>query len=735
MSTLISRREFLKGSLAATGLTIAVSVTPFGYRLLNASEGKDAAISSFKPNAWFEITPDDIVTITVGNSEMGQGVHTALPMIVADELEADWKRVNVQQGPARKEYINSILHLQLTVASASVRGFYEPLRKAGAAGRSMLTKAAALTWNVPENECVAFNGTVKHKKSGRSLTYGQLCLKAAKLPVPENPLLKKESQFRYIGKAMSRVDIPEKVSGKAVYGLDTVVPDMHYAVLARPPAYGAKPISFDQKAAGQVKGVLNVVPTPRGIAVCARSLDDALKGRSALNVKWDKGTHPQMDNASIEKTFMEDLDKPGSTVISKGDIKKGLGAAKKKITATYFLPYVAHATMEPMNCTAYVQKDRCDVWAPTQGQTVIQFVGSQITGLPPDKIHVHTTYLGCGLGRRAAPDFVVDAVIVSKAVGKPVKVFWTREEDFKHDAFRAATCHRIEAGTDSQGRLTGWSHKVVCPSILKDIDPKAIQNGIDFMSLWGVADFPGSPHDNRMMYETSNYYLEFLMSQLPIPVAPWRSVQNAPNAFVIESFVDELAEKAGKDPLEFRLQHLKNSKRSQRVLKLAAEKAGWGKPVPKGQGRGIAQHACFGTYVAQVADVSVDENDGTYKVNKVVVAVDCGPVVNPGPLRAQIEGSVNMALSTVLKEEVRFSNGGVETANFEDYDIIRMSEVPEIEVHIVKSKDKMGGIGEPGVPPLAPAVANAIYNATGARIRRLPITPESVLEAIQKKKA
>jgi len=726
MNKPISRRSFLK----ITGLTIAVSATPFGYDVINASAQKEG---SFKPNVWFEIMPNNRISMTMGPSEMGQGTHTALGMVIADELEADWKQVRIVQGPASDAFKNPAMGDQITVASASVRGFYEPLRKAGAAGRAMLVTAAAQTWKVPEGECTALNGTVKHKKSNRSLTYGQLCLNAAKLQIPKEPRLKNESEFKYIGKPMPRVDIPEKVAGKSIYGLDVKVPEMLYGVIARPSAYGAKPVSFDQKAAEGVKGVRNVVPTPMGIIVCAETLDAAWKGRNALNVQWDKGTHPQMDNNFIEKTFMEDLDKPGSAAAKVGDAQKALGEAQKKVEATYFVPFVAHTTMEPMNCTAHVQKDRCDVWVPTQAQLVSRMLAAQFAELPPEKVQIHTTLLGCGLGRRAAPDFVIEAVVASKIAGKPVKLVWTREEDIKSDFFRAATCQRIQAGLDSQGRLTGWSHKAIAGSIMKDIDPKGIVNGVDIMSLWGLLDFPGAPTNNRIMYEIPNFYVEFLLSNLPIPVCPWRSVQNGPNAFVIECFVDEVAHAAGKDPLEFRLQHLKNNMRPRRVLEMVAEKAGWGKPLMKGQGRGIAQHCCFGSYVAQVAEVSVNQGNGAVKVNRIVAAVDCGPFVNPDTIKAQIEGGIIEALSTTLKEEVMFSNGGVKSENFDDYKIIRMSEIPEIEVHIVKSTEPIGGIGEPGVPPLAPAVANAVFNATGARIRRIPLTPQRVLAAIQKK--
>jgi isoquinoline 1-oxidoreductase beta subunit len=626
------------------------------------------------------------------------------------------------------------MHVQVTVASASVRAFYEPLRKAGAAGRAMLVTAAAQTWKVPEEECTAFNGAVKHKKSNRSLTYGQLCLKAASLEIPKEIRLKNESEFRYMGKPMARVDIPEKVSGKAIFGLDIKVPDMLYGAIARPPAYGAKPASFDQKAAEAVKGVRKIVPSPNGIIVCAESLDAAWKGRDALKVQWDKGSHPDMNTDSVEKHYMEGLDKPGKIAINTGDAKKAIGEASKKLSATYFVPQVAHAPIEPMNATAYVQNDRCDVWAPTQGQTVAQAVASKISGLPPEKVHIHTTYVGGAFGRRSDPGFVVEAVIASKAAGKPVKVVWSREEDMKYDLYRGATCQRIDAGLDSQGRVTGWDQKVSCTSILKFLNPDWMtKEGIDLFSLFGILDPPDPKVYSRTAYEIPNWRVEQVLSDLPIPAYPWRSVQNAPNAFVMECFMDELAKAAGKDPVEFRMHLLSKNMRARRVLQTVAEKAGWGKTVPKGKGRGIAQHSCFGSYVAQVADVSVNEGNGTVKVDRIVAAVDCGPVVNPDSIIAQIQGAVIIGLSTTFKEKIEFANGGVKSSNFDDYKIIRMSEVPEIEVHIIDSKEQIGGIGEPGTPPTAPAVANAVFNATGARIRRLPMTPEVVLAALKSK--
>jgi isoquinoline 1-oxidoreductase beta subunit len=729
----ISRRDFLKGSLAAAGLSIAASITPFGTRLLSAKEVGKAV---FGPTAFFELTPDNIVTVAIPNSEMGQGVRTALSMIVADELEADWSQIRVKQAPAGDAYKSPVFGAQVTVGSASVRGFFEPLRKAGAAGRMMLVKAAADTWKVPEGECEASKGVVKHKKSSRSLTYGQLCRKASELPIPQNAPLKNESEFRYIGKPMARLDIPDKVAGTAVYGLDINVPGMLIAVIARPPVYGAKPGSYDEKAAMAVKGVQKVAPTPNGIAVIADSTYAALKGRDALKVQWGAGSHPDMNDASIEKHFMEGLEKEAAVVpATKGDAKKALSEAVKKVEATYYVPFVTHATMEPLNCTAHVQEDRCDIWVPTQGQTGTRMTAAGLLKLPPDKVNVHTTLLGCGFGRRSRAEWVVDAVSCSKAVGKPVKVMWTREEDIKNHFFRAATAQKIQAGLDAQGQLVGWSHKVACSSILKFTNPAAIKNGVDMYSLWGIWETGMPPVYSMTAYSYPNYYLEQWLSDLPQPACPWRSVQNAPNAFIVECFTDEVARAAGKDPVEFRMPLLANQMRARRVLQTVAEKAGWGKPMPKGKGRGIAQHACFGTYTAMVAEVSVNETTGAFKVDRVVVAVDCGPVVNPGPLVAQIESGVLMALSTVLREVIHFEKGGVKSSNFDDYKLLKMSDVPEIEVHVVKSTEKIGGIGELGVPALAPAVANAVFAATGARVRRLPLDAKAVMEALKTKGA
>lgn len=730
MKESMTRREFLKGSLAVSGLTIAACVTPMGIQLINAADmtGKP---SEFKPSAFYHITPDNVVTIVVPNSEMGQGVKTALPMIIADELEADWDQLRIVQAPAGEEFKNPLLQSQLTVASASVRGFYMPMRKAGAAGRAVLLTAAAEEWKIPVSRCRADRGKVINLNTQKALTYGALCLNAAKLPLPQDPVLKKESEFRYMGKPRARVDIPEKVSGKAIFGLDVELPDLHYAVLSRPPAYGSAHQSFNADAAMKVDGVKVVVPTPRGIAVVAKSLYAAQKGRDALSAVWGPGSHPSMNTAMVEESFIKDLEKPGTTVVTRGDAPKTLASAAKSYEATYYIPCVSHATMEPQTCTADVKPDQCDVYVPTQGQTVAHMVAASISGLPPEKVNIHTTLLGCGLGRRARPDQVVEAVIASKASQKPVKVVYTREEDIKTDFFRSAMAHRIKAGLDAKGQIAAWDHKVSTCSIKRHMgeEPK---DGIDGYCLWGLFDVPQSPAKANMTYVFPNFSLKIVLSDLPIPVAPFRSVQNAVNAFATESFMDEMAHLAKKDPLAFRLQHLTGNMRARRVLETVAKKSNWGKPLPKGKGRGIAQHSSFGTYIAEVAEVSVDEKTGVVKVLRVDAAVDCGPVVNPDPLEAQIQGAVVLGVSTTLYEEVEFADGGPSTGNFDQYTIATMKDTPDVRVHIIKSKEEIGGIGEPGIMPLAPAVANAVFSATGARLRRIPLTPGRVLAALKK---
>jgi isoquinoline 1-oxidoreductase beta subunit len=727
MTREISRRAFLKETTGVLGLTIAVTGTPLGATLVNASSLGRKAVTGLKPTAFYTITPDNMVYILVPSSEMGQGVHTTLPMIIADELEADWARVKVNQAPSAKEFMNPLYKSQLTVGSASVRGWYQIMRNAGAAGRKMLVQAAAKRWKVPIAECVAEMNVVKHVKSKKQATYGQLALAAAKLPVPKKPPLKKKGQFRYMGKFMPRVDIPAKVSGKAVFGTDVTLPGLHYAVLARPPAYGAKPKKFNVKAAMAVPGVVKVVPLPMGVAVMAKSNHAALKGRDALAVKWGPGAVPQLDTALVEKTLFADLAKKCNNAFTTGNPAAEMKKAAKVIKASYYAPCIAHTTMEPMNFTAHFQKDRLDLYGPTQAQTVTQMVLSQVLKVPPAKISVNTSMLGCGLGRRARPEFAIEAGICSKILGKPVQVIYTREDDIQHDFFRAPSAHTVIGGLDENGKIIAWDHKLASLSISKFLG-YPVKKGIDLYCLWGVFDPPQTPFKSHFNYPLPNYSVDLALSNLPIPVTPWRSVQNAPNAFAVECFMDELARAAGKDPVAFRLAALKGKPRAQRALKTVAKKAKWGSPAPRGRAKGIAQHSCFGTYVAQVAEVSLTKK-GALKVHRVDVAVDCGPVVNPNALVAQLEGAVTMATSTALLEEVKFAKGGVASSNWNDYPVIRMNDVPDIHVHIIDSDDPIGGIGEPGIPPLAPAVANALFALTGKRIRRMPFTPAAIAKA------
>ena len=717
MNNDMSRREFLKTSITGAGLAIAVVYTPYGCTIVKFPESIEEVPKSFSPNAWLEITPDNRVTIVVSQSEMGQGVYTSLPMIVAEELEADWRNVHFVAAPAADVYRNRIqMNMQFTGGSTSVRHRFDQLRKAGAAAREMLLLAASAMWAVPKSECEASEGVVRHKQSHRRLTYGELCLEAAKMPLPQAPPLKDETRFRLIGQPLPRLDVPDKVNGTARFGMDVLLPDVCYAVLARPPRYGAKILSYDPEAAKKMEGLLGVVRVNRGVAVCAETLDGAWKGREALGIRWDAGSHPQLDNDALDREFNRHLDKKGATAKFSWGVKRALSQAEKKVEATYVLPYLAHCTMEPMNCTARVEKDRCDVWVPTQFQTGAQQVAAAEAGLRKNQVHIHTTYLGCGFGRRMETDVVEEAVQIAKAVDRPVRVVWTREEDMRHDYYRPANACRIEGGLDQKGNVVAWRHRVVAPSIFSRLFPRWVRKGVDPAAVEGLVDTD---------YEIPNFHVEYVKMNLPIPVGFWRSVGHSHNAFTVECFMDELAHAAGRDPVEFRLSLLEGHPRPRRVLEVVAEKAGWGRPLEHGQGRGIARHSSFESHAAHVVEVSVDQGSGEVKVHRVVCAIDCGPVINPDTVKAQMEGAAVMGLSAALKERVLFSNGGATSSNFDDYQILRMEEIPDIEVYLVKSQDKIGGIGEPGLPSVAPALANAIFHATGVRVRRLPVQIEA----------
>ncbi len=723
MSRTMTRREFMKRSLTGAGLTLAVTLTPSGYRLLSARELEKEKPATFSPSVWLKILPDNTVIVVVNKSEMGQGVQTSLPMILAEELDADWRKIRTETAPAADKYKDPARGMQFTGGSSSVKDMYDPLRIAGAAARQMLLAAAAKTWKVPVSECATKDGTVIHKKTARALTYGPLSTKAASLEVPQHPPLKKQGDFSYIGTPLPRLDLHAKVNGIAGFGIDTQVPGMLYAAVARPYAYGSKASSFDKDAAMAVKGVRAVVPLETGIAVCAETPDAAWRGREALKIQWEKGSDPALSTALIEKRFMSDLEKEGLSARNDGDVTSALEKASKKSEATYVLPYLYHATMEPMNCTASVRADRCEIWVPTQNQTGVLTLAEKETGLKAGQIDVHTTYLGGGYGRRFEIDVVEEALKLSKAVKKPVKLIWKREEDMQNDFYRPANFSKIQGGIDDKGQLVAWSHKIVCPSIFSRVFPDRVKGGIDPAAVEGL---------QNMEYEVPNVSIRYVRIDTPVPVGFWRSVGSSHNGFTVESFVDEMAHAAGKDPLAFRMGLLRNHPRPRHLLEVVAEKAGWSRPLSGAEGRGIAQVFSFGTYVAQIAEVSVNRKDGTIRVHRVVCAVDCGDIVNPAIVTAQMEGAIIMGLSAALKEGIAFADGGVQSSNFDKYSLLRISEAPKIEVHIVKSGEKLGGIGEPGLPPIAPAVANAVFDAAKVRLRRLPMTPETVMEAMKK---
>lgn len=710
----MTRRTFLKSS----SMVIAASAFSGHLKLLNASSALAASALPFKPHAFLEIATDDTITVWVGQTNLGQGTHTGIPMIIADELDAAWETVQVKMAHAAEPFKDPNWHTQVTGGSTSIRHRWEMLRKVGAAARQMLVETAAEKWGIAADGCVTKEGKVFHP-DGQGLGYGKLAQAAGKRPVPENPTLKDPKDYRIIGTPRQRMDIPDKVAGKTVFGMDFTLPGMCIALVARPPRYGASIKSFDEKAAMAVKGVTQVVPLEKRVAVCAETTWAAMRGRERLNIQWSEGSHPDLNDDTVEAVFQEHLQKPGAVARNDGDVDKALAEASQTLERSYRLPYLSHAQVEPINCTAHVEKERCRIWAPTQGQTSTQMTAAKLTGLPVEKVEVMTLPAGGGFGLRAEQDPVVDAVLLSKTLNRPVKVMWSREDDFSNDYFRPASQCRIKGGLDKDGRLVAYSHKVAAPSVMSRQMPQYVQNGVDPDAVSGIRD---------IIYSIPNLLVNYVMVDLPISVGFWRSVGYSVNVFTVESFMDELAHAAGKDPVQFRLDHMETDSRPYAILSLLAEKGGWDTPVPKGRGRGVAVNSCFESFAAHMAEVSVSEKGGI-TVHRIVCAVDCGTAVYPDAIRAQAEGGVVMGLSMAIYEKMRFAKGGVKTSNYDDYPVLTMSEVPEIEVHIARNHHKAGGIGEPVVPSVAPAVANAVFMATGVRLRELPLDRDSLVKS------
>ena len=706
MSISLSRRDFLRaGAAAGAGLTIAVY-------LPSCAPGAGKPVTTpFKPNAWIRMSTDGSVTLVIDRSEMGQGVLTALPMLLAEELDVPWEKVTIEQAPAGKDYINSDFGIQGTGGSSSVHAAWKPLREAGAKARYLLVTAAANAWGAPPAECTTESGVVVHQATRRRIEYGELVSAAAAHPVPATVTLKDPKDWRFIGKPMPRLDTPDKVRGRAGFGIDAEVPGMLIAMVARSPVFGGTAKSWDEAAAKAVPGVKHVVKIASGVAVVADGYWPAHKGREALAVVWDEGPNAGLQSDAIQRQLVALAAQPGIVARKQGSAARGV----REVTAVYEAPYLAHACMEPMNATAHVEADRCTVWAPTQFQLGsgsmpgAQEITAQLSGLPPEKIVIHTTLLGGGFGRRFFNDFIAEAVETSKAVQAPVKVIWSREDDIQHDYYRPAARGTFRAQLGAEGLPVSFSSHLVCPSI-NVAAMGAPREKLDENSVDGVMNLP---------YDIPNLSVASVNAAFAVPLGFWRSVGASQNGFMVESFIDELAWAAGQDPVEYRGALLGKKPRHLGVLELAAAKSGWGTPLPEGRARGVAVLESFSSYVAEVAEVSLNP-DRTIRVHRVVAAVDCGTVVNPDIVTAQIESAVVYGLTAALHGEITIDKGRVVQSNFHDYPLLRMREMPVVEVHLVASGEPPTGIGEPGTPPIAAAVANAVYALTKQRIRRLP---------------
>jgi isoquinoline 1-oxidoreductase beta subunit len=696
----MNRRGFFKvGAGAAGGLLI-------GFYLPEKSKlAADTTIPS-KLNTYIHIGSDDTVTFTITKSEMGQGTLTSLSQILAEELDCEWKEIKTEIPSPEPQF-----GMMGAYGSLSVRTTYNTLRQAGAGARAMLIQAAAEKWGVDASQCRTANGAVVSTATNASLRYGSLADAAAKLPAPKGVALKDAKTFRLIGTSVKRLDTPDKISGRAKFGIDTKIDGMLFAVLARCPVFGGKVASFDATKAKAVPGVKQVVQISNGVAVLADNTWNAMEGRKALQIQWDEGPNATQTSAKIRQTFIDLTAKPGAVARKVGDADQALAGAAKKIEAIYEAPFLSHSPMEPMNCTAHVRADSCEVWAPTQIQTAAQQTAMGITKLPAGKVIIHTTFLGGGFGRRGGADFVAEAVEISKAAGLPVKLTWSREDDMQHDLYRPASYAKFAGGVDANGNLTAFTCRVASQPFA------GLNNGVDRNAVDGIANLgygSGIP----------NILVDNHPTETGIPCTYWRSVGYSHNTFFTESFIDELAEAAGKDPVDFRRTLLAKNPRMLGVLNLAAEKAGWGKPLPAGRYHGIALTDNIGSFNAQVAEVSV--TNSKLKVHKVTCAIDCGVVVNPAIVEQQVQSGIVFGLGPALRQAITIERGRVVQANFNNYDPLRIDEMPVVEVHIVPSTANPGGIGEATTPNIAPAVANAVFKATGKRIRHLPMRQQDL---------
>jgi CO/xanthine dehydrogenase Mo-binding subunit len=700
----VSRRTFVATGVAAgAGLVI-------GFYL---PHGSGSQKDSFSPSAYLRITPDNKITIVVARSEMGQGVRTALPMILAEELEADWKQIEIEQAGA-----STLFGDQTTGGSASIRTTWDPMRKAGAAAREMLISAAALTWGVPRSTCTAESSHIKHAATNRSLSYGDLVAKAATLPIPSDSPLKQSKDYKIVGQRLPRVDSLAKVKGEATFGIDFRLPGMKFAVLSRSPKIGGKVSAFDDKESKKISGVSYVGKiSDSSVAVVADSVWGAMEGRRVLNVTWDDGPNKDLNTAAVMASLKQAASKKSASLYLAGDPTK---AAGRHISAEYELPFMAHAPMEPGNCTASYQPSKCELWAPTQVPQDCRDSVAPAIGLDPDQVKVNVTLMGGGFGRRLEHDYAVEAALVSKAISAPVKVIWTREDDMRFSTYRPASLHQLSASLDGSGYPVALTHKIIAPSISGQ-KGQPTPNNVD----------PDLPDEAGPVYGLPNYSIDYVMTETPVPLGWMRSVYALQSAFALESFIDELALAAGKDPLQYRLHLLAKDQdltyftttwhtaRMRGVLQLAAEKSGWDKPLPPGHFRGVACFGCFASYMAEVVEITME--NAQPRVHRVVAAVDCGQVVNPSILEQQIQGGIVYGLANALRAKITIDKGRVVQGNFDDYAPLRMDETPAVEVYAVPSVEAPTGIGEPSVPPVAPALCNAIFAATKKRIRALPI--------------